>query len=229
MKKNVYQVLIGLLVFMTMGVYADTASQWRMPAGKTLSLSYRDTQHVLLAMGQGNQVLVSGKDSYLITAQGGQTMAVNMTEMGGALDMFSSLMMPGAEQMDRFKGAQVRFKKTGRQETIAGFSGDVYQMTVTTQRGVEQHEIVVSNHPDVVALQTIFLELGQRAAKVMPTNQLFETMNYFSRQAEQAHIGGVLRYGNDMVLQRLEKKKLPADAFMLPVGVTQVSLPTFQQ
>lgn len=223
------KLLCGLaLLLVAVQVSADTVSQWSLSGGQALSLSYRDTQHVLLSVGRANQVLVAGKDSYLITSQGGQTMAVNMNEMGDAMDMFSNLMMPGADQMARFEGAKVSFKKTGRQETVAGFRGDVYQMTVNTRRGVEQHELVVSDHPDVVALQTIFLALGERAAKVMPSNQLFESMNYFSRQAEQAQLGGVLRYGKDMVLQKLEKKKLPDTAFRLPAGVTQVSLPAFQ-
>lgn len=219
---------LAMVVLVAGHVSADTLSQWSLPGGQLLSLSYRDTQHVLLSMGQANQVLVAGKDSYLISSQGGQAMAVNMNEMGDAMDMFSRLMMPGSDQMARFEGAKVSFKKTGRQETVAGYRGDVYQMTVNTRRGVEQHELVVSDHPDVVAVQAIFLALGERAAKVMPSNQLFESMNYFSRQAEQAQLGGVLRYGKDMVLQKLEKKKLPESAFRLPAGVTQVSVPAFQ-
>jgi len=219
---------LALTVLVAAQATADSASQWRLSSGQILSLSYRDSQHVLLSMGQTSQVLVSGNDSYLITRQGGSAIAMNMNDMGEALNAFSRLMMPGAQQMARFEGATVRFNKTGRQETVAGYRGEVYRMDIDTRAGVEQHELVVSNHPDVVAVQGIFLALGQRAAKVMPSNALFETMNYFSRQAQQAGLGGVLRYGQDMVLEKLEKQGLPDSTFRLPDGVTQVRLPTYR-
>ena len=219
---------LALTVLVAAQASADSASQWRLSSGQTLSLSYRDTQNVLLSMAQTSQVLVTGNDSYLITRQGGSAVAMNMNDMGEALNAFSRLMLPGAQHMARFEGATVKFNKTGRQEIVAGYRGEVYQMVIQTRAGVEQHELVVSDHPDAVAVQAIFLALGQRAAKVMPSNALFETMNYFSRQAQQAGLGGVLRYGRDMVLEKLEKQRLPDATFRLPDGVTLVRLPTYR-
>ena len=161
---------LALTVLVVAQASADSASQWRLSGGQTLSLSYRNTQNVLLSMGQGNQVLVTDNDSYLITRQGGSAVAMNMNDMGEALNAFSRLMLPGAQQMARFEGATVKFNKTGRQEIVAGYRGEVYQMVIQTRAGVEQHELVVSDHPDAVAVQAIFLALGQRAAKVMSSN-----------------------------------------------------------
>ena len=218
---------VCLLMLATLNAaYAGTISRWDLPDGKTFTLVYQDKQHIRIDLGKGHQVLISGAKSHLVTRQGSQRIAMDLANMGGALEAFGGLMMQNAQQrMDQFKGSKVQFKKTDRIEHIGGYRGEVYQVNLISSNGDETHEIVVSNHPDILALQDIFLELGKRASKVLPNNQGLDTMNYFSRQAKSVGIGGVLRYGSDLTLREVEKKKLALGTFQLPPGVTLITLP----
>ena len=218
-----------LLMLTTLNTaYAGTISQWNLPDGKMFTLMYQDKQHIRIELGEGHQVLINGAKSHLVTRQGSQRIAMDLANMGGALEAFGGLMMQNAQQrMDQLKGSKVQFKKTDRIERIGGYRGEVYQVNLISSKGNEAHEIVVSNHPDILALQDIFLELSKQASKVLPNNQGLGTMNYFSRQAKSVGIGGVLRYGSDLTLREVKKKKLAPATFQLPPGVTFISLPVF--
>jgi hypothetical protein len=218
-----------LLMLISLGAaHAGTISQWNLPDGKMFTLAYKDKQHIRIDLGKGHQVLINGTKSHLVTLQGSQRIAMDLANMGGALEAFGGMMMQNAqERMDQFKDSKVQFKKMGRSERVGGYRGEVYQVYLTSFKGNETHEIVVSNHPDILALQEIFLELGARASKVMPNNQGLATMNYFSQQAKSVGIGGVLRYGSDLTLREIEKKKLAPGAFQLPPGVTLITMPVF--
>ncbi len=226
MKKCFAACLLMLAALNT--AYAGTISRWNLPDGKMFTLTYQDNQHIRIELGKGHQLLINGAKSHLVTRQGSQRIAMDLANMGDALEAFGGLMMQNAQQrVDELKGSKVQFKKTGRIERIGGYRGEVYQVNLSSPKGNETHEIVVSNHPDILALQDIFLELGKRASKVLPNNQGLVTMNYFSRQAKSVGIGGVLRYGSDLSLREVEKKKLVSGAFQLPQGVTLITLPVF--
>jgi len=218
-----------LLMLATLNAaYAGTISRWNLPDGKMFTLIYQDKQHIRIELGEGHQVLINGAKSHLVTRQGSQRIAMDLANMGGALEAFGGLMMQNAQQrMDQFKGSKVQFKKTDRIERIGGYRGEVYQVNLISSKGNETHEVVVSKHPDILALQAVFLELGKRASEIVPNNQGLGTMNYFSRQAQSVGIGGVLRYGSDLSLREVEKKKLVSGAFQLPQGVTLITLPVF--
>ena len=218
-----------LLMLTTLNAaYAGTISRWNLPDGKMFTLIYEDKQHIRIELGEGHQVLINGAKSHLVTRQGSQRIAMDLANMGGALEAFGGLMMQNAQQrMDQFKGSKVQFKKTDRIERIGGYRGEVYQVNLISSKGNETHEIVVSNHPDILALQDIFLELSKQASKVLPNNQGLGSMNYFSRQAKSVGIGGVLRYGSDLTLREVKKKKLAPATFQLPPGVTLITLPVF--
>ena len=218
-----------MLVWLGLGAaYAGTVSQWNLPDGKMFTLSYEDKQHMRIELGKGHEVLINGSKSHLVTRQGGQRIAMDLANMGGALEVFGGMMMQNAQQrVNDFQGSKVQFRKTDRVERIAGYRGEVYEVRLISTKGTEQHEIVVSKHPDILALQAAFLELGKRASKIVPNNQGLGTMNYFSRQAQSVGIGGVLRYGSDLTLRNVKQKKLAVNAFQLPHDVALITLPVF--
>ena len=227
--KCLYRQLFMCLMLLCAGqLQAANISQWDLPDGKMFTLAYQSLQKIRIELGQGNQILVLGRKSYLISGQGGARVAVDMAEMGGTLEALGGMMAQRAKKsINRFKGSKALFKKTGRRELVGAYTGEVYDVFITTTQGRERHEVVVSKHPDVLVLQAIFMELGTRAAKIMGNNQTLATLNYFSRQADSVGIGGVLRYGHDLKLRKLEKKALPATYFSMPKGVTVISLPVF--
>ena len=232
MKNLLGHSLLLLMVFMVglSAAHAGTVSQWNLPDGKMFTLIYGDKQHMVIELGKGHQVFINGSKSHLVTRQGSQRIAMDLANMGGAMEAFGGMMMQKARQeMDHLKGSKVQFKKTDRIERIAGYRGVVYEVKVISAKGSEQHEIVVSKHPDILALQAAFLELGKRASKIVPNNQGLGPMNYFSHQAQSVGIGGVLRNGSDLVLRKVEQKKLAPSTFQLPQGVALITMPVFPQ
>ncbi|MBL4606313.1 MAG: hypothetical protein JKY01_00585 [Pseudomonadales bacterium] len=226
MKKVLSCCLLALVCFGT--VHAGTVSQWNLPDGKMFTLSYEDKQHVLIELGKGHKIIVNGAKNHLLTRQGGQLIAMDLAQVGGALQAFGGRMMQKSQQrLNDLKGSKVQFKKTKRIERIGGYRGEVYEVYLKSPKGDEQHEIVVSKHPDILAMQEIFLEMSKRASKVAPSNHGLGTMNYFSKQAKSVGIGGVLRYGSDLVLRQVEKKTLRPETFQLPQGVMLISMPVF--
>ena len=113
------QLSIGLLILCSGQLQAASISQWDLPDGKMFTLAYQSPQQIRIELGQGNQVLIRGAKSYLISGQAGARMAVDMAKMGGALEALGGMMAQRAQKsVDRFKGSKVQFKKTGRSELV---------------------------------------------------------------------------------------------------------------
>ena len=121
-----------MLVWFGLGAaYAGTVSRWNLPDGKMFTLTYQDKQHIRIELGKGHQLLINGAKSHLVTRQGSQRIAMDLANMGGALEAFGGLMMQNAQQrVDELKGSKVQFKKTGRIERIGGYRGEVYQVNL---------------------------------------------------------------------------------------------------
>ena len=120
------QLFMWLMLLCSAPLQAASISQWDLPDGKMFTLAYQSPQQIRIELGQGNQVLIRGAKSYLISGQAGARMAVDMAEMGGALEALGGMMAQRAKKsVDRFKGSKVQFKKTGRREVVGTYTGEI--------------------------------------------------------------------------------------------------------
>ena len=113
----------------------------------------------------------------------------------------------------------VRYEKTGKTEKVAGYKGAVYT-AVTFEDGkvVSREEIVLGTHSNIKRLTDGWIAMASRMAEM---NQAFDDS---LEEARKMGYGGMLRYGNDMRLSKLQVRNLKASYYELPSGAQQVQM-----
>jgi hypothetical protein len=123
------------------------------------------------------------------------------------------------------KAGQTRFEPTGRKETVAGYKGEVYRLIYTDASGkTREEEVVLSDHPDIKELNKSWIALASRMAQIMGRDAA-EELRQATQAAQEHGYGGMVRSGDDMILESLEKTSLKASHYQLPKGVQMVHMP----
>lgn len=217
-----------LMFVMSSSAFADIVGTWQVSNGHPVTVYYQDDNHVRMDVGNDTYLLVIGDKAYTVMNQGGQKMVMDMAAMGGAMKAFGGMAMQQAEaKASAYDPDSVAYGKTGKTETIAGYKGALYEVSIKGPGGLEKYEFVASNHQDVIQLQKAFQIIGERMAKTLMSKDTLAGFNRAAEMAESQNIGGMLRYGNEMVLKSLENKDLPAEVFLLPKDAIQMSIPSF--
>lgn len=207
---------------------ADLVGTWQLSNSNPVKVYYQDDDHVRMDVGNDTYLLVIKDKAYTVMNQGGQKMVMDMAAMGGAMKAFGGMAMQQAEAKARaYDPDSVAYGKTGKKETIAGYEGELYEVSVKGPNGLEKYEFVASKNKDVIQLQKAFQLIGQRMAETLMSKDTLAGFNRAAEMVESQNIGGMLRYGNEMVLKSLENKDLPAEVFLLPKDAIQMSIPSF--
>lgn len=209
---------------------ADLVGTWSVADEQAIKIYYKDNNHIRMDVGNGTYMLVLKDKTYSVMNQGGQLMVMDMAAMGGAMKAIGGAMAGQVdERAKEYDTSTAKITKTGRTETVAGYKGDVYKVSVQGPNGLETAEFVTSNHKDIIAFQKAFMTISERMAKSFLSE---DTMKGFKETAslfEKQQAGGMLRYGNDMILTKLENKGLDSGFYNLPKNAIVMSLPSFGQ
>lgn len=189
------------------GTYVATEGKER----QTMTLSYKDDRHIRMDIGAQAYMLVSGEKAYLVTRDGGETVVMD-------LDTMPKMAMPG--QKPDAKEDKTSIRKTGKKETVAGITGEVYEIL----SGGERHEVVLSTDKRAQALNKAFMALGKRMAQGLGAGMSAQ-LDLAAREAQKHGYGGLLRADQSFVLQSLEEKSKPAGFYELPKGSKPVEMP----
>ena len=113
-------ILVVLALLATTGTgWADIVGTWKTGNGETLTVSYRDKNHIRMDAGAEGYMLVSGDKVYLVSQSDGKWMAMDMDEMAGMMKLFGQKPPHTTGE----SAGETRFEPTGRKETIAGYEG----------------------------------------------------------------------------------------------------------
>lgn len=211
--------IICMLLFFPCSVLAgDIVATWVHKDGSTMKLSTRDSDHIRMDVQPDSYTLVSGSKVYMISKSEGQWTATDMDEMSGMMKMFGQ---QGSGQTNKFK---TTYKYTGRKEKIAGYKGKVYLVEVDNGAGsTQKDEVVFSTHSDIKKVNKAWMIIASKMSKMMGQG-MAQAMEQSTKEAEKAGYGGLLRYGDDIKLQSLEKKSLSPSWYKLPEGVKMVNM-----
>jgi hypothetical protein len=214
-------VLACLACFVTAGTaWADLVGTWKTDKNESLKISFRDKKHIRMEAGPDAYILVSGDKVYMVNRTKGKWKAVDMDEMSGMMKMFGRGNV-NAKAMEDYKP---HFEPTGRKETIAGYKGEVYRVTYRDDSGrTQEQEMVLSDHPDVKKLNQAWVSLASRMSQMTGGNTA-EALERATREAREKGYGGMLRSGDDMILEKLEKPSMKASYYRLPEGVELVHM-----
>ncbi len=201
-------------------VWADLVGTWKTDKNDSFKISFRDKNHIRMQAEPDAYILVSGDKVYMVNRTKGEWKAFDMDEMSGMMKMFGK----GNANAKAIEDHKPHFEPTGRKETIAGYEGEVYRVTYTDSSGrTQEQEMVLSDHPDVKKLNQAWVSLASRMAQ-MTGRDTAEALERATQEAREKGYGGMLRSGDDMILEKLEKLSMKASYYQLPEGAELVHM-----
>ena len=222
------QLFIVLFVVLLMPMSAraalDIVATYTYSDGTMVTLVTRDAQHVRMDTSPTSYTLLSSGTVYSVTCdESGACNAYDLSQMmkaGGGL----SSMFGGGESEPEYA---VRYEKTGRTESVAGYKGTVYEVRVFEDgKVVDRDEMVLSKHSNIKKLTEGWIAMAEAMTQTM--GQSFQDS---MEEAKKMGYGGMLRYGTDMRLTSLTVKNLNSSYYTLPANSQQVQVqqPSAQQ
>ena len=199
---------------------SDVVATYKYSDGNMVTLCTRDADHVRMDTSPTSYMLLKSGKLYSVSKDdNGQWHSVDMSQMGSSGGFMS--MFGGGDEP---KNYDVRYEKTGKSEKIAGYQGTVYNAVVFEDgKVVTREEIVLGTHSNLKKLTDGWLAV---ASGMKNMNQSFDDS---IEEAKKMGYGGVLRYGNDMRLSKLQVKNLNSSYYSLPSGTQQVQVPQSSQ
>jgi hypothetical protein len=201
---------------------ADIVATWQLSDGANTKLSIRDDQHVRIDTNEKDTyMLVKDQKIYMVRKEDGQWTAFDMDQMAEMMKRFKRNNKPVKDQE-----FQEKFTDTGRFETIAGYKGKVFEVEYTDYAGKKKtDEIVLSKHKDVERIHKGWVVFASRMAQMLGQDSA-RKLDQSLKSAKMKGYGGMLRYGKDMILKRVEKPSLDIGHYQLPPGVKMMDMPS---
>ncbi len=194
---------------------SDIIATYKYADGSMVTLCTRDANRVRMDTSPTSYMLLKDRKVYSVSRDDeGQWHVMDMDKIkstGGVTSMFGGDSTP--------KEYAVRYEKTGKTEKVAGYKGTIYT-AVTFEDGkvVSREEIVLGTHSNLKRLTDGWIAMASRMAEM---NQAFDDS---LEEARKMGYGGMLRYGNDMRLSKLQVRNLKASYYELPSGAQQVQM-----
>lgn len=188
--------------------HAELKGTYRLHDGKQLDLYYRDDQHMRASVGDDRQLVLRGDETWVLKRHDAQWLALNVDGLGGLLRAFSKRADKAAEQV-----GPVQLRDLGRKETVAGYVGEVYELS----SGDKKYEVVLSDHPDVLALTSGWRHLALKLAENLEQKDAERLQQALAAIPGKGR-GGLLRQGDNLSLVAVDRnvkrgaEDLPADA-----------------
>jgi hypothetical protein len=191
---------------------ADLTAVYAMAGGEQLRVEYRDAGNFRIGTDAENyQLMLDGR---LYAVAQGQVIDVEKVSRQiravGADTFLAGLLGDATSDVP----TDVAVRPLGRQETVAGYTGAVYEAVARTSNGEQRAEMVVTNNPDLKAVQDALMKVAKDAVAAVGA----ESSAYARplEQVEQQRLGGLLRYGEDLRLVSLGREPIPAGRIQLP-------------
>lgn len=155
-------------------------------------------------------VVVRDGNLYAVSFNDGQPMVID----AGSMMKGMANMIPQVIESD-LDARLISLKDTGKGETVAGISGDVYELTFEDENGAEQKEtLVLSTDKRALEFRDALFNMMSFAAKIADTDQPPRDDDVSKRL--MALDAGVLRYGSEMTVTEISGDPVPAQRFELP-------------
>jgi len=217
------KMLFFLFVVLVMPVCAQAASDivatYTYSDGSMVTLVTRDAQHVRMDTSPTSYTLLSGGKVYSVSCdESGACNVMDLGQMAGMASGFSS-MFGGGDEPDTTE-YDVRYEKTGRTETVAGYKGTVYEAKIYENgKLTSREEMVLSTHSNIKKLSEGWIAMAEAL-----TQSMGDSFDDSMEEAKKMGYGGMLRSGDDMRLTSLKIKNLNSSYYKLPANSQQVQM-----
>jgi hypothetical protein len=192
-----------LLVLAPLGARADLTALFDTRAGSGVSVEYRDARNFRINLDPETYQLVQGGRMFLVATSQGEREVIPISDVG---EQLQALGLGGmAQRMLNAQGGtqvpdEVRFRPLGRHETIAGYTGEVYEVTVRDARGEQRVEAVLSPDPELGAVQDALISMAEQAIALLGYD-VGSRESRLVRQVRAQKLGALLRWGEEFRLR----------------------------
>ncbi|MDD3650038.1 hypothetical protein [Immundisolibacter sp.] len=204
--------LFAVAALLAAPAFADLTAVYALAGGEQLRVEYRDAANFRIGTDAENyQLMVNG---HLYAVAQGQVIDVQKVSRQiravGADTFLAGLLGDATSDVP----TDVSVRPLGRRETIAGYTGEVYEAVARTSNGEQRAEVVVADDADLKAVQDALMKVAKDAVAAVGA----ESSAYARplQQVEQLRLGGVLRYGEDLRLVSLQRAPIAAGRIALP-------------
>lgn len=159
-------------------------------------------------------LMLDGK-TYMVSNSAGETMVMDMAQLGSMASGLGMNMGGG----DSFKQELVKYNKTGKSETVAGYKGKIYTMTWRDSKGTHTADAVLSSHKNVREFSEAWMNMAEAMASSMGQKITSDKSiwSFLEREGK-----GVLRLGDDFRVVSIDSKNIDANRFVLPAAPMQI-------
>ena len=215
-----FQTLAGALALSLMvgtGAFAGT-SEVRSKDGDVSRFEYSGD---MLRIGVGGQaegyMIMRDNRVYVVNESDGNLMVMDISQ---ALVMFGA--MANAATPSMTDDEVISLEATGRKETHAGITGEVYILRYRDSDGTEREsELVLTDDKRALEFRDAMLRFAQAMARNMGSSQ--QPASNDMQKELMALNKGVLRYGEEMTVVSLDMDAVDASRFELPAPPTDLS------
>lgn len=203
--------LIALMPFSAWA--AGTATIQTGDESNTMSWLDNSTIRFDMAAAQGSYMISREGKTYMVNPKASGGMPPVM-EVGGMIQGFADMAEGDETSVLNMRIKSV--KATGKTQTVAGIKGEVYTLTALDKKGQSKTmEAVFTSDPLAVEMTTAYLTFSE---SMVGAKNMSEFKNAFPKGKQ-----GLLRLGDDMVVQSISNKKPAASLFELPAKPTNMS------
>ncbi len=221
--KSAFLVSMSVLtmVIPVQGVFASGIAvlQGENTQDSNMKIEYLDRSTVRMNVsdkrGSDSYMLVRDGRAYMVSNSRGETIVMDMAQLGSMAKGMGMNMGAG----DSFKQELLKYNRTGRSETVAGYRGDVYSLTWRDSRGTHTDEAVLSSHQNVREFSDAWMYLAKTMANSMNQQIISDDSIWNFLEGEGK---GVLRLGDDFRVVSIESKNINANRFVLPAAPMQM-------
>ncbi|TEA79326.1 hypothetical protein [Allopusillimonas ginsengisoli] len=188
---------------------AGTATITTDGESNTMSWLNSNTIRFDMPSTDGSYMIARDGKAYMVSTEAAGGMPPVM-EIGGMMQGFGE--MANSEEGGKASPLAMRItsiEATGKKETVAGLDGDVYELTSTDNKGKSQTvQAVFTSDPLAVEMTAAYLALSEA---MVGAERVAEFKNALPKDKR-----GLLRMGDDMVVQSIADTPPAPAAFELP-------------
>ncbi|WP_456379843.1 DUF4412 domain-containing protein [Thiolapillus sp.] len=219
MRSQTFNLVILSLLLLTGPLLAGGMATIKTGKGSesvTMVLEYSGADKVRMNMprqqeGNGYMLARDGK-AWMVMDMQGQVMVMDMAQMAG-------MAQGGPPGNDAIKQELLKARKTGRKETVAGYDGEVYEITWRDNRGVHTADVVLSSHPDAVAYSRAWMGFAQNMERAMGGgSDMNKSIGSYLNKEEL----GMLKMGDEFVVLSIKPGNISESRFKLPKATMQM-------
>ena len=215
-RNNLACLAIVIFALQSAGVQSGAADV-RTTDGGQMKFEYDGDSQLRINMEQdGNYMVLKGGEIYMVTNAEGQVMVLSLNQ---TMSMFGA--QASAASPSTVEGKLLSLDSTGRKETVAGISGEVYDVRYIDQDGKERAtELVLASDNRAIEFQRALFAMTSSMARA--AGKSLEGPEELQNRLTKMNMG-TLRFGRDMWVTAISDRRVDPARFALPAEPTDMS------